>query len=100
MIGWLFIDGENLSESLVRHGLAQVHFSAERSKYYTVLSNAETQAKQKKLNVCFKFKSSMYLCTSFYSCGRITKKLTKWLWPSRRLSPTPHKYHGIRTTVE
>jgi staphylococcal nuclease domain-containing protein 1 len=50
-IGWLFVDGLNLSVALVEEGLAKVHFTAERSSHYKVLLQAETNAKEKKLNI-------------------------------------------------
>ncbi|XP_074049869.1 staphylococcal nuclease domain-containing protein 1 isoform X1 [Macrotis lagotis] len=50
-IGWLHIDGVNLSVSLVEHALSKVHFTAERSSYYKSLLSAEEAAKQKKEKV-------------------------------------------------
>ncbi|XP_027695975.1 staphylococcal nuclease domain-containing protein 1 [Vombatus ursinus] len=50
-IGWLHIDGANLSVSLVEHALSKVHFTAERSSYYKSLLSAEEAAKQKKEKV-------------------------------------------------
>ncbi|XP_014664690.1 PREDICTED: LOW QUALITY PROTEIN: staphylococcal nuclease domain-containing protein 1-like [Priapulus caudatus] len=50
-IGWMFVDGVNLSLSLVEDGLASVHFTAERSQYFKQLQTAETNAKEKKLNM-------------------------------------------------
>nr|XP_014351804.1 PREDICTED: staphylococcal nuclease domain-containing protein 1-like [Latimeria chalumnae] len=47
-IGWLHIDGMNLSVALVEHALSKVHFTAERSHYYKNLVSAEETAKQKK----------------------------------------------------
>ena len=40
-IGWLHIDGANLSVLLVEHALSKVHFTAERSAYYKSLLSAE-----------------------------------------------------------
>ena len=54
-IGWLFVDGINLSVSLVEEGLAKVHFTAERSNHYKTLQMAEARAKEKKLNVSLGF---------------------------------------------
>lgn len=54
-IGWLFVDGTNLSLALVEQGLAKVHFTAERSVYYNQLLKAEEAAKEKKLNVSLVF---------------------------------------------
>ncbi|XP_053409481.1 staphylococcal nuclease domain-containing protein 1 [Nycticebus coucang] len=50
-IGWLHIDGTNLSVLLVEHALSKVHFTAERSSYYKSLLSAEETAKQKKEKV-------------------------------------------------
>lgn len=50
-IGWLYVDGTNLSLALVEEGLAKVHFTAERSPHYTKMLAAEENAKTKKLKV-------------------------------------------------
>lgn len=50
-IGWLHMDGSNLSVLLVEHALSKVHFTAERSSYYKSLLSAEEAAKQKKEKV-------------------------------------------------
>ena len=50
-IGWLFMDGKNLSVELVANGLSSVHGTAESSSYYHALLSAETAAKQAKLNM-------------------------------------------------
>jgi staphylococcal nuclease domain-containing protein 1 len=50
-IGWLYLDGLNLSVGLVEEGLAKVHFTAERSSHYKILQQAQTKAKEKKLNL-------------------------------------------------
>lgn len=50
-IGWLFIDGTNLSVALVEAGLAKVHFTAERSHYFKLLNDAQERARSAKLNV-------------------------------------------------
>lgn len=50
-IGWLFVDGVNLSLALVEQGLAKVHFTAERSPYYSQMLKAEESAKSQKLNI-------------------------------------------------
>ncbi|XP_041110536.1 staphylococcal nuclease domain-containing protein 1 [Polyodon spathula] len=47
-IGWLHIDGLNLSVALVEHALSKVHFTAERSSYYKTLLSAEEAARLKK----------------------------------------------------
>jgi len=54
-IGWLYIDGVNLSVALVEEGLAKVHFTAERSSHAKSLQHAETKAKESKLNVSNRF---------------------------------------------
>nr|CAD7459291.1 unnamed protein product [Timema tahoe] len=48
-IGWLWVDGTNLSVALVEEGYATIHFSAERSEYFRSLKAAEDSAKAKKL---------------------------------------------------
>ncbi|XP_078533888.1 staphylococcal nuclease domain-containing protein 1 isoform X2 [Lissotriton helveticus] len=50
-IGWLHIEGVNLSVALVEHSLSKVHFTAERSAYYKTLQSAEELAKPKKEKV-------------------------------------------------
>lgn len=50
-IGWLHIEGVNLSVALVEHSLSKVHFTAERSAYYKTLLSAEELAKPKKEKV-------------------------------------------------
>lgn len=47
-IGWLHIDGLNLSVALVENALSKVHFTAERSNYYKTLVSAEEPARQRK----------------------------------------------------
>lgn len=47
-IGWLTVEGVNLSVALVREGLASVHFTAERSAHFRALQLAEEQAKQRR----------------------------------------------------
>lgn len=54
-IGYLFVKNDkggfsNLAELLVEQGLASVHFTAERSRYYNQLQAAEESAKARKLN--------------------------------------------------
>ncbi|KAL9908465.1 LOW QUALITY PROTEIN: staphylococcal nuclease domain-containing protein 1-like [Glossina fuscipes fuscipes] len=52
VIGWLWLDNNvNLSVALVEEGLADVHFSAEKSEYYRMLKNAEDRAKAAKKNI-------------------------------------------------
>ncbi|XP_062838824.1 LOW QUALITY PROTEIN: staphylococcal nuclease domain-containing protein 1 [Anolis carolinensis] len=50
-IGWLHVDGANLSVALVEQALSKVHFTAERSNYYKSLVAAEEAAKQRKEKV-------------------------------------------------
>lgn len=47
-IGWLWVDGTNLSVALVEEGLATVHSTAERSSHFRALQTAEEAAKKKK----------------------------------------------------
>ena len=51
-IGWLFVEGVNLSVSLVEQGLSKMHFTAERSNYARVIQSAEEKTKEAKLKVC------------------------------------------------
>ncbi|NXK98166.1 SND1 protein, partial [Formicarius rufipectus] len=50
-IGWLHIEGVNLSVALVEHALSRVHFTAERSPYCKALLAAQDAAKQRKEKV-------------------------------------------------
>ncbi|CAD5211676.1 unnamed protein product [Bursaphelenchus okinawaensis] len=54
-IGFVFYQGEsgqvNLAEQLVEQGLASVHFTAEKTKYYNQLLNAEKRAQDQKLRL-------------------------------------------------
>jgi len=50
-IGWIFIDGANLSEMLLDRGLSRLHFSAEKSSYYNELAAAENRAKKTRINL-------------------------------------------------
>lgn len=52
-IGYLFTKegNENLSELLVKEGLASMHFTAEKGNYMRQLQNGEDGAKGKKLNI-------------------------------------------------
>uniref|UniRef100_A0AAY4C3L9 Staphylococcal nuclease domain-containing protein n=1 Tax=Denticeps clupeoides TaxID=299321 RepID=A0AAY4C3L9_9TELE len=47
-IGWLHVDGMNLSVALVDGALSKVHFTAERSSYNKTLQSAEEVARQRK----------------------------------------------------
>lgn len=52
VIGWLFTDANvNLSVALVEEGLAEVHFTAEKSDYFRSLKDAENRAKAKRKNI-------------------------------------------------
>ncbi|XP_060857641.1 staphylococcal nuclease domain-containing protein 1-like [Metopolophium dirhodum] len=51
MIGWLFVGNVNLSVALVKEGLYRLHKSAEHSKYFKLLQQAEKYAKDKKINL-------------------------------------------------
>uniref|UniRef100_A0A8C5HCQ5 Staphylococcal nuclease domain-containing protein n=1 Tax=Gouania willdenowi TaxID=441366 RepID=A0A8C5HCQ5_GOUWI len=50
-IGWLHIEGVNLSVALVENALSKVHFTAERSAYYKTLVSAEEVCRQRKEKV-------------------------------------------------
>uniref|UniRef100_A0A8C6KMN8 Staphylococcal nuclease domain-containing protein n=1 Tax=Nothobranchius furzeri TaxID=105023 RepID=A0A8C6KMN8_NOTFU len=47
-IGWLHIEGVNLSVALVENALSKVHFTAERSPYYKALVSVEEACRQRK----------------------------------------------------
>ncbi|KFB45039.1 AGAP005672-PA-like protein [Anopheles sinensis] len=52
VIGWLFTDNNvNLSVALVEEGLAEVHFTAEKSEYFRSLKDAENRAKARRKNI-------------------------------------------------
>lgn len=57
-IGWLHIDGVNLSVALVDNALSKVHFTAERSPYYKTLVTAEEGCRQRKEKVRRRISSS------------------------------------------
>lgn len=50
-IGWLHIEGLNLSVALVEGALSKVHFTAERSNYYKTLVSAEEACRLRKEKV-------------------------------------------------
>lgn len=54
-IGFLFIEGKNLSVALVEEGLASVHFSAEKTPYYRPLQIAEDNAKARRDKIWMNF---------------------------------------------
>ncbi|XP_060102051.1 staphylococcal nuclease domain-containing protein 1 [Heteronotia binoei] len=57
-IGWLHIEGVNLSVALVEQALSKVHFTAERSNYFKPLLAAEEAAKQKKEKVWLQYEEA------------------------------------------
>lgn len=50
-IGWLWVDNENLSISLVEHGLASMHHTAETSEFARVLRAAEDNAVRRRFGI-------------------------------------------------
>ncbi|KAJ0183735.1 hypothetical protein K1T71_000158 [Dendrolimus kikuchii] len=50
-IGWLWVENENISVSLVEHGLASMHHSAETSEFARVIKSAEENAKKKSIGI-------------------------------------------------
>ncbi|XP_057342022.1 staphylococcal nuclease domain-containing protein 1 [Microplitis mediator] len=50
-IGWLFVEGVNMSVALVEEGLAEVSSFSEHGEYIKSLKAAEERAKAKKLNI-------------------------------------------------
>lgn len=54
-IGWLHIEGVNLSVALVESALSKVHFTAERSAYYKTLVSAEDACRLRKEKVGLDF---------------------------------------------
>lgn len=50
-IGFLWVDGKNLSVALVEEGLSTVHFSAERSQHFRALQIAEDNAKARRIKI-------------------------------------------------
>ncbi|XP_014370045.2 staphylococcal nuclease domain-containing protein 1 [Papilio machaon] len=50
-IGWLWIENENMSVSLVEHGLATMHHAAESSEYARAIKTAEENAKMKRIGL-------------------------------------------------
>jgi len=55
-IGWLYVEGVNLSVALVEAGLASVNWSAEKSPHYRLMCDKEAKAKEAKLKVWANFK--------------------------------------------
>ncbi|XP_067951454.1 staphylococcal nuclease domain-containing protein 1-like [Watersipora subatra] len=50
-IGWLYVDGVNMSVSLVENGLAKLFYTAEGSPHQRELETAEAAAKKSKLGI-------------------------------------------------
>lgn len=50
-IGWLWINNENLSVSLVEHGLASMHHTAETSEFARAIKTAEENAVKKRIGI-------------------------------------------------
>ncbi|XP_061706219.1 staphylococcal nuclease domain-containing protein 1 [Cydia pomonella] len=50
-IGWLWVDNENLSVSLVEHGLASMHHTAETSEFARAIKTAEENAIKKRIGI-------------------------------------------------
>lgn len=50
-IGWLWVDNENLSISLVENGLASMHHTAESSEFARAIKSAEENAKKKRVGL-------------------------------------------------
>lgn len=50
-IGWLWVDGENLSVALVEHGLASMHHTAETSEFARAIKLAEENAIKKRIGI-------------------------------------------------
>lgn len=63
-IGWLFVDGVNVSVSLVEGGLAKLFYTAENSPYYRELDTAESSAKQAKLGIWANYVEEIKVCTA------------------------------------
>ncbi|CAK1588273.1 unnamed protein product [Parnassius mnemosyne] len=50
-IGWLWVENENLSVSLVEHGLASMHHTAETSEFARAIKSGEENAKKKRIGI-------------------------------------------------
>jgi len=50
-IGYMFVDGTNLSVQLVQEGFASMHFTADKAQYVNMLKNAEDSAKGAKKRI-------------------------------------------------
>ncbi|CAG5039791.1 unnamed protein product [Parnassius apollo] len=49
--GWLWVENENLSVSLVEHGLASMHHTAETSEFARAIKSGEENAKKKRIGI-------------------------------------------------
>eukprot|EP00088_Acartia_fossae_P009398 TRINITY_DN1454_c0_g2_i3.p1 TRINITY_DN1454_c0_g2~~TRINITY_DN1454_c0_g2_i3.p1 ORF type:complete len:902 (-),score=331.27 TRINITY_DN1454_c0_g2_i3:535-3240(-) len=50
-IGYMWVDGKNLSQHLVQEGFASMHFTAEKSQWANMIKNAEDSAKSAKKRI-------------------------------------------------
>jgi staphylococcal nuclease domain-containing protein 1 len=57
-IGWLWMEGKNLSVALVEEALSSVHFSADRSPYFRALQIAEDNAKGRREKIWLNFEDA------------------------------------------
>ncbi|OXA52850.1 staphylococcal nuclease domain-containing protein 1 [Folsomia candida] len=57
-IGFIFIEGKNLSVALVDEGLASVHFSAEKTPYFRPLQIAEDNAKARREKIWMNYEDT------------------------------------------
>uniref|UniRef100_A0A8C7TE52 Staphylococcal nuclease domain-containing protein n=1 Tax=Oncorhynchus mykiss TaxID=8022 RepID=A0A8C7TE52_ONCMY len=68
-IGWLHIEGVNLSVALVENALSKVHFTAERSSYYKTLVSGEEASRLRKDKVSPQFDMETGVCVWGGVCG-------------------------------
>ena len=61
-IGWLYVDGVNMSVSLVENGLAKLFYTAEGSPHERELQTAEAAAKKSKLGLWASFVEELKVC--------------------------------------
>lgn len=69
-IGWLWVEGVNLSVALVKEALASVHFTADRSPHQRDLQNAEDNAKRKREKIWLDFEETKNVEISVESSER------------------------------
>ncbi|XP_052746708.1 staphylococcal nuclease domain-containing protein 1 [Bicyclus anynana] len=50
-IGWLWVDNENVSISLIEHGLASMHHTAETTEFARAIKTAEENAIKKRIGI-------------------------------------------------